>query len=590
MNAEAGGAIQSWMRARTGYVCETQLVYEVEGEMRQRDCGHCARCQARKKRDVAGRAAAEAYLAAEVNVWTLTYGTLEPFPQDGRAWVQNVSPDAVAGAKDFITKHRQDFLKRYRDLLWQEARRLVGAPRQLHRVTVKRGVRHHHQDAHIVAYWRRRIDEVLPRVRYLGCGERGKRRTQRCHWHLCIFLSKTSGFQATPLERKPDGTMRPGHETHGLWPHGFVNIDVHNGDNGWRTKVAGRGAVAHVPWVAEAFGKSGDFNGDIEPKMKAARYSIKYLTKANQLSRRARRAGEPDEAKFFRSTATPLGFEYLTDVARDAARAGLPARGDYRVPGVRYSRPRTEAIKDRVGRKVGERVVGLSRFVLQGRMRDHFLEAYRAEWMLLRPEIEIPRTPWRDRFDPEGEFRPAKRGWGELAFKERPPWSPPVGPAKPDRSALIPVSVRGQGGVGIVQLYKSGRAVWIDLDGVKWPIPRGHLRDLVKMDDAAHREVEAKIAARRGPDWLDPREYKLRKLERQLARREAVLAFAKEGPAIGPAHMPGHRPMTALRRKLLINGTGHIPGTVVVDPRATKPVPFVRGESDLRKPMSERET
>jgi hypothetical protein len=567
--------VQSWMHKASGYVCPSPVIYEFEGEMRQRDCGHCARCQARKKRDVAGRAAAEACLAAEVNVWTLTYGTLEPFPKDGRAWVQDVSPEAVAGAKDFVTKHRQDFLKRYRDALWQEARRLVGAPRQLHRVTVKRGERFHHQDAHIVAYWRWRIDAVLPRVRYLGCGERGKRRTQRCHWHLCLFLSKTSGFRATPLERKPDGSTRPGHETHALWPHGFVNIDVLNGDDALRAKLPEPG-VDHVSWSADRFGKSGGFNGAIEPKMKAARYAIKYLTKANQLSRRARRAGEPDEAKFFRSTATPLGFEFLTDVARETARAALPVRGDYRVPGVYFSRPRQ-------GRYV------LSRFVIQGRMREHFLEAYRAEWMALRPDQEIPRTPWRDRFDPEGEWRAARRGWGQLAFKERRQARPAVATAKPDRSAVIPVSVRGQGGLGVVQVFRSGRAVWIDREGVQWPIPRGHLRDLVRMDEAAHREIEAKIAMARGPDWLDPREYKLRKLQRQLAQRDAVLRFAQEGPAIGPAHLPGHRPMTALRRKLLINGTGHIPGTVVVDPRSNDPAPFVRDVTGLRRPIYERE-
>ena len=101
-----------FMQTRTGYVCDVPVAYDAQGEMWIRDCGHCPRCVARKKRDVAGRCAAEAYTSAEVVVWTLTCKPGEP------------------GALEFVTEDRQRFLKRVRDWLVREARRKVGAPKR----------------------------------------------------------------------------------------------------------------------------------------------------------------------------------------------------------------------------------------------------------------------------------------------------------------------------------------------------------------------------------------------------------------------------------------------------------------------------
>lgn len=577
--------LPSWMKQASGYICPSPVAFDFEGEMWQRDCGRCLRCEARKKRDVQGRAAAEAAFSAECCVWTLTYAPLEPFPRDGRPWVQTQQK----GAADFVTKHRQDFLKRFRQFLWDEAARKVGAPHPLRRITTKRGVRYHHFDEHVAAYWRNRIVPLVPRVRYLGCGERGKNRTHRCHWHVVLFLSKTSGFCPTPLETKRDGGTKPGHETHALWPWGFVNVDVINGNvDRLKPKALPYGVAPgpenHQSFRQDEFGQVPDWAGSLGNKMKAARYCIKYLTKSQELTLRERRAGLPAPAKFFRSTATPLGFEYLTELARQHAREGLPVKGTYRIPGVTFSRGRFHS---RLGCSAAPRMV---EFQLQGRMRDHFIEAYRAECELREPGRDIRLTPWLERFCPSGDYRRAPRGWGETDIVTGRPTRPKP-PPRPDRSGLIMVNRGREGVVGMVVVRRSGFAVFKDREGVEHPIPHGNVRDLVQLDHAAHCEIENKLALLRGSDWIEPRELKRLRFERQLAQREAILRFAKEGPAIGPAHRPGERPMTALRRKLLLKGNGHVPGVVVRDPRGGPRDPaFVRGVTELLRPVSGRPT
>lgn len=502
----SGGHWSPLTPPRSGYSCERPFEYEYQSESRMRSCGRCPRCIAAKKRDVAGRAAAEAFTSAEVVVWTLTYR------------------EGEAGAKDFVTRDRQLFLKRVREHLRRKTGKEIGAPNRFYGAS-----------DHVKLYWRLRVKEAMPKIMLLGCGERGKRSTKRCHWHIVLFLSGKSGFRTTPPD--PDG--KPGRENVPLWPHGFVNIHV-------------------LPeWI--------------EARMKAVRYAVKYLDKARAPSRRAKMKGETSEAKFFRSLSKPLGFNYLTALARKIASDGAPLHGEYTVPGVTFSNNRGQGS-------------GHVKHTLTGVMREHYIAAYRAEWVRCGWVREVPMTEWMLRFDEEAVFRVSDR----VRLKGR-PWRPPgkvidplPTPTRRDRSGQLAIEVPGKGLVGFVRLLKSGYAQFDTTDGIVHPVPYGNIRSLVVMDDAAHRKVEAWISEKRGPDWVSAREMRIRRLERQLAQRSAIEKFAKSGPKATPAHIPGKEPLTALKRKLAINGNGHIPGTVVVDPMDKEKVPFIRPVSKPR--------
>lgn len=496
----------------SGYVCEKPFIYEYQSEERFRNCGKCKRCIAVKKRDVAGRCAAEASTSSEVVAWTLTYRNGEP------------------GAQEFVTRDRQLFLKRMREQFRRQTQRELGAPNRFYGAS-----------AHVKEYWRVRVLQEMPKIMLMGCGERGKNGTKRCHWHMVLFFSKPSGFRTTP--RDPDG--RPGRENVPLWPHGFVTIHV-------------------LPeWM--------------EARIKAVRYVAKYLDKAREPSRYGKLRGEKAEYKFFRSLSKPLGFDYLTAYARDHAAKGIPLRGDYFVPGVRFSAERGK----------GE---GLTMHLVSGVMREHMIAAYRDEWAKRGWQAEVPMTPFMLLHDNEAIARvsPATRLKGR-------PWrlhgegiEPLPQPAKRDRSGLMAIEVRDKGCVGFVQLLKSGFAQFRAADGVVHPIPNGNIRDLVHMDHDAHCKVEEWIAEKRGSDWVSGRELRIMRLRRHMAQRDAIAKFAKSAPAATPDYVPREGPMTALKRKLLINGNGHIPGTVVVDPWDKHKVPFVRGVTKPKKDADKR--
>lgn len=514
-------AVPSWDRQASGYSCPLPVWYEFEGEVWKRDCGNCARCVAKKKRDTAGRAAAEAHSAAEVVVWTMTYAPGWP------------------GAVDFVTKDRQDWLKRLRDMLLREARRQVGAPKRMPKANA----------AHVRAYWKARIAEVLPKVRYLGCGERGKRNTKRCHWHAVLMLSRPSGFKSTP--RQKDG--KPGREHHDLWPFGWVNIDV-------------------LPVEMSA-------------KMKAVRYCVKYVNKSRTPKVDGVRRPEKAEAKFFRSNATPLGFEYLTEEARRYARAGLPVSGKYRVPGVWFSAKRERGGPLRVDKLVEHQV--------SGRMRDHFIAAYREEWERVRPDRPVPMTDWMLRYDNDavldcGQARKAARdGW------------------KPRGEAIAPIpersfgheawlEIRGWGAgprrgevVGVIDIHPDGEADFLDADGVAHPILRNGLRELVRdLSEAQQVYLIALIERYRGPGWLSGQERRAAEHDRAMRQAEAVSRWAKRGPNPLPSHLPPMEPVTAMLRQLGMNGLGHVPGRVVKDRNAgVKEPAFIQGRQRLKRPL-----
>lgn len=538
--------LAEWQRPASGYICATQVVYEYQGEMWRRDCGTCPRCVARKKRDTTGRAAAEAVDSAEVMVWTLTY-------RDGNP-----------GAVDFVTKDRQDFLKRLRQHLWREARQKVGAPKRYRGASEHvrlwyEGQKGRCSEAERLTRWQGKIWEVCPRVRYMGCGERGKRNTKRCHWHLCLFLTKPSGFVSTP--KQPNG--KPGRENHDLWPWGFVNIDV-------------------MP-------------EEMSRKVKAVRYAVKYLDKARSPKIDGMRRGDKAEAKFFRSNRPGLGHAFLIEEAQRYAKAGLPIRGQYRVPGVIMSRQAYKPIRNRMGQVVGQRV--LDRHAvhqLSGRMRGHFIEAYHAEWERLRPDIPVPMTEWLMRYS---EY--AIQGTGDIKAKlfdkPRAPVEPPqkIPPRRACRPVVIPVwgAGRYRGQVrGMVQLDWDGEATWTDTEGTEWPIPGPVAETIPDLTDKQAAFLDAKLSAARGPGWISERQRRQMIHDRGIRLTDSMRAWAKRGPNPMPPHLPPQEPVTAMLRKLNMMGYGHVPGTVAKSLKDGRDAPaFISRGSLARKPLKDRE-
>lgn len=539
MNAPTGfdgGLVHapSWDRQASGYSCPVPVFYEHQGEVWKRECGNCPRCVARKKRDTAGRAAAEAATAAEVVVWTLTYAP------------------GHAGAVDFVTKDRQDWLKRLRDWLYRQARRQVGAPKRMPKRNAE----------HVRAYWKARIAEVLPKVRYIGCGERGKRSTRRCHWHAVLFLSKPSGFRST--RRQADG--KPGREHHELWPFGWVNVHV-------------------LP-------------AEMSAKLKATRYAVKYQDKSRSPKVDGLLRPEKAEAKFFRSNATPLGFDYLTEEARRAARAGLPITGKYRVPGVWFS-AHAQRLRDRhgVARRGPVRHDKLVEHQLTGRMRDHFIAAYREEWERLRPDRPVPMTPWMLRYDSEADLdcglgrRIARGGW-----KPRGEVVAPIPERTFGHAGWIIVRRWGPGPrrgeeIGAIDVHPDGEADFIDADGVEHPVEGAGIRHLVPdLLLAQHEHIEGRLAVLRGPGWISARERRARQHDRAVAQAEAIKRWAKRGPNPMPEHLPPMEPVTGLLRQLGMNGLGHVPGRVVKSRNAgVKEPAWIQRPHKLRRAVAKHE-
>lgn len=538
-NAEFAASFQPGLgfRQASGYACPSPVSYEFEGEVWRRDCGHCPRCVAKKKRDTAGRAAAEALTAAQVVVWTMTYAPGWP------------------GAVDFVSEDRSGWLKRLRDMLYREARRGVGAPKRLPKLNAD----------HVRAYWKARIAEVLPRVRFIGCGERGKRNTKRCHWHVVLFLSRASSlFVATPKDR--DG--KPGREHHPLWPHGWVNIDV-------------------LPVEMSA-------------KLKAVRYCVKYLDKARSPKIDGLSHPEKAEAKFFRSSATPLGFEFLTGEARLAARAGLPINGKYRVPGVWFSAGRSVQ-RDRHGRVLARGQLRHDRLVehqVTGRMRDHFIAAYREEWERVRPQRRVPMTDWMLRYDEEADFGYGGAGRvASLGCKPRGEVVQPIQERTFGHQAWMVIRAWGRGPgagqeIGVLDVRPDGEADFVDDEGVAYPVTDdGGVRGVLPQLSAAQCDyIQAQLDLARGPGWISARARRAAIHDRAMAQAEAVKRWAKRGPNPNPPHLPPEEPVTSLYRQLGMNGLGHVPGRVVKDRNAPINSPaWIKSPGRLKKAVAKHE-
>jgi len=509
-------------RAASGFTCGTPVNYEFESEVFKRPCGFCPRCLARKKRDVSGRAAAEAYTSAECIFFTLTYS------------------NEHGGHADFVTKDRQLFLKRLRAWLRDKTRRDLGVPR-FYPVMAD----------HVRAWWKHQVSELEPKIKFVGCGERGSKGSERCHWHILCFASRKTGLIAT--KRLPNGS--PVLETHALWDKGWCTVEV-------------------LP-------------DEMSAKMKAVRYVTKYITKARVVSLKERAAGVMCEAKFFRSTRPALGREYLMAVARETAQAGLLLKGEYRVPGVSNTF-RGGPVRPSV-------------FMVEGTMRGYFIAAYRDEWERLRPHVPMRASDWQLMHDGEwvedfSEKSDPASG-GKKRFRLFPPRSgceviSPVLKTVPPYVPVVPGSclVRDRRGsvLGLVVIDETGFAIFDPSDGPSVAVGARGVRDLPGMTEVNARGVDEWISERRGSDWVSPDARHQAERELFAARQAAILRFAKDGANIhsGESWLPEERGVTALRRKLRLAGESYFPGSVVIDD--PNGAPYVRGAPRLLRPVHKR--
>lgn len=460
------------LKMRSGYKCRHKFEFEVDGEVFTRDCKRCEDCIAMAKRDLSGRAGAEAYLSAEVQVWTLTYRPGEP------------------GADRFITRDRQLFLKRVRFALYSATCRRLGVPYRFKGCSPQQR-----------ADWQARIKDALPVVRYLGCGERGEA-NGRCHWHIVLFLSKPTETISSP--RGKDGKLIS--SLHPWWEFGLCTRDV-------------------IPAERE-----------LEAKMKAIRYIVKYVSKARQGKRGAAR-----EAVFFRSTATPLGAAYLIGEAKRAAAAGIPLPSFYCVPGLMPSyRP-------------GARF-RLTKHQVRGVVKDHYMRAYQAEWQRLRPDVPMPETDWWKANDPDNRKAPSVGGdfdrmlaeGQKLRARQIAKWHEERESAA---SRVLVVNDTFGNLAALVEVLPEGLRLDLCPPGKSRAVcivPDTDLWDVAGADPAELERVARAVRECRDRDARD--------LARRQEQARAVLRFAKRGPNERPEWIPGIDPLTGLLRQLSLRG------------------------------------
>lgn len=494
---------------QTGYTCRRRFEFVHEGNVFSRSCDKCHACRAKRKRDRSGRAAAQAALAAEVVVLTLTYKPGEP------------------GALEFRTDDRSRLLKRIRSRQWRAARKRLGLPKKA--------------PSGMAAEHRALIDAETAKIVFLGCGERGKRSTKRCHWHIVMFFDKPSGI--APSERDAKGNMI--RENRDWWPHGFSTVDV---------------LAEHTT----------------EKRVRAARYCVKYLEKSRE-----------KEAVFFASNSKAYGAGWIEDEARRTARAGLPYNGLYFVPGVNFSRPnRPDPRLARIAKERGLRVLSSSSpptpLQVQGSCCKYAAIAYLEEWRATRT-AKPHATRFLQMHDPDycaEDYCHSKRLPFEWAKHQDGPPSPLCDATDPKRAGLLVVYV-GREVAGTVQVYETGAATFqpqserfdirltaphwrgIDADDRKW-LPAGYLsQHLPFLGQIGRQDVERWLAKQRGPDWLSPPDRDKEARRRVAAQHAALLRLAQRSPRLAPDYLENgngfyaEEPIAAVYRALRMQGTAY---------------------------------
>lgn len=457
----------------TGYFCPTPVVFEWQGEGMSRPCGHCARCFAVKKRDLTGRAAAEAVMSEEMVTFTLTYRPGE------------------TGAFKWCIEDRQNFMKRLRKRLWDNARKFVGAPVRYQRKFDSDGVP-----------WKTRIGMAQTTARYFGCGETGERGTKRHHWHVVVFFKHGPAGPSGFVTSKRDVKGRLIGEDNDIWPHGISTIDVHS---------------AHMVF-----------------RMSAVRYVSKYITKA-ALAFKQKKAGREPDALLFRSLKPALGAEYLGQWAERHAEAALPLPGEYTVPHVTFSRGRRDSVR--------HRLLGVS--------RGYVINRYRDAWVRLRPGADVPHSDFLARYDDLYVMRSTgrRRPLGVVRSAALSPIPPAPTHCAGNLVVWVGAKVRG-----VVQTLRTGVAIWQPVGSPMAILDPPSLRGVVpELDDQTQDKIEAFIQDRRGPDWQSPRERFEAGQDRHCARLQALIDGLPVGDMLEMG-THSKRALTCVGRKLRLAG------------------------------------
>lgn len=579
----------------TGYGCQNRYHYEFQGERRERDCGsrHCRACMAKRKRDAAGRAAAEAYMSHDVVAITLTYrepwdqaklnaakdaakqaalqrklarmssskraATLEQIERERRydamrleIWDKRREPfmtpetrnslwekrartpdcwERVSGAYEFVPQHRRWMLARLRSRFQREAERKLGLG---HVERIKDKAERKAAQA--------RVDEIKTRVSVFGCGERGSTSTYRVHWHMVLFFSGPSGLRSTP--RQADG--KPGREIVDFWPHGFVNIDVLPSDPLLRvrainycvkymSKTVGVDVEAlHVGPLPEHERQRRQRQADSPWRKRGG------LPVANPSAYEIERRKVDADAQFFMSSKRPLGVGLLEMWAEQQAQAGVPLSSFYTVPGVETTRTKSK-----------------TKLYPLGRSRVHYALAYRRAWERWKPGVRMPVSEFTKRHDPE-----------YVQIEAKPPR---------ELSSVSTITRAGDGQAGELAVYdakrlrgflvvnKNGFAqYWREGEAKPRPVAGDDIRHIERdLPVEVHLALERWLADKRPSDWLSGPEREVAEAKKHLAQCEAILKFSNLFPKAGPDHRPGFQGYPGLLRNLIVNGAGHIEGVPV---------------------------
>jgi hypothetical protein len=494
------------------------------------------------KKDRAGRATAEAAMAAEVLFVTLTYRNGE------------------AGLASFVVSDCQKMMKNLRAQQARGTLKRLGIP--------ERGFR---KDPVKLALFK----AANPSLFFLRVGEMGKRKGRR-HWHLLIWSDKITGLKDTVQEVNPNWfgrkddprAMKSGREHVDWWPHGWVQVQVLPGG---RSPLLER---TYTPMELIEIGRgrmAPEKSTDPEGIIKLCRYLHKYCEKSRGLNRRKGQRREDMPVVFGSSNRRPLGVELILDQAREWARAGLPYPGTYRVPGVRHSRgqwrPKQRldgarvvaggaintgnAEADRILRAEWQGLAPAPQAVLgvMGACRRHACAAYRDEfWRVHRhaPDMsEFCRLYDTERCEGDYKRSPASFSFaGErarkasvLAVEPDPAFVPVYRDSRRQRLlkvvvdgdvlACIRVYATGAARTGVDDGYQGGR-----FSGGKLLVDGDLSRQLPQLDQVQREAVELRLREIRGEGWLHPVEYRAW-VERLLMARDAAIAgFALPGERV----------------------------------------------------------
>lgn len=391
------------------------------------------------------------------------------------------------------------------------------------------------------------------RLRFLAALERGGKGSRRLHWHLLLFFE-----QDVPLTDWNRSNHR--NELWQWWPHGWADVKVFRDVNSPDVQQAIRYVVKYAIKAV----------GDDEAMCRLSTKPVFGALGVNEYARDRARAGLPMSDTFKLSGAIytrgpnygrPIDFPMYGAVARDAAIAyveewealfGVELRdaagtvigyegGDGRAfapvpPSDFLLRNHPEAVQfmraDRVlsdWRPAIERQVGLPDVPARA---PADLPAHRAKRARDRAALEPFGPPAPVRGFPVVQLRPTCvpnvgtriPGPGEL-------WPEPPRPMTPREAsrALRPgwLPITGARGelVAMVEVERTGRAFVALSDGDGQPLEVARdLRGLVELSDAAHDEVAAWIADRRGPDWAPAEPF----LARVAAKRDAYVRQVNE--------------------------------------------------------------